>query len=190
LVGKGAQEFALEKGFKLTNLLTDASIKEWKNWLETSQYKPIVNIENHDTIGMLAIDAAGNLSGACTTSGMSYKLHGRVGDSPIIGAGLFLDNEVGAACASGVGEAVIRVAGSAMVVELMRHGKTPQEACEDVVARIIKIHPDAEGLQVGFIALNKNGEYGCHSVYQGFNIAIKTDKQEEMVDASYIKTWG
>lgn len=190
LVGKGAQEFAVEQGFELKNLMTEESTKQYKEWLETSQYKPIINIENHDTIGMLAIDEAGNLSGACTTSGMSYKLHGRVGDSPIIGAGLFVDNEVGAACASGVGEAVIRVAGSAMVVELMRHGKTPQEACKEVVDRIMKKHENVEGLQVGFIALNKNGEYGCHSVYQGFNIAVKTNDKDEMVDAAYEKTWG
>ena len=102
--------FALSKGFKKTNLLTESSKEAWQNWLKSSNYQPRINSENHDTIGMLAIDEAGNLAGACTTSGMAYKLHGRIGDSPIIGAGLFVDNEVGAACATGLGEAVIRVA--------------------------------------------------------------------------------
>ena len=190
LVGKGAQEFAVDQGFERKNLMTEESTKQWKEWLATSEYKPIINIENHDTIGMLALDEDGNLSGACTTSGMAYKMHGRVGDSPIIGAGLFVDNEVGAACASGVGEAVIRVAGSAMVVELMRNGKSPEEACKEVVDRIMKKHENVEGLQVGFIALNKNGEYGCHSVYQGFNIAVKTADSDAMHDAKYEKTWG
>src|SRR5699024_6667253 len=131
LVGEGALEFALANGFKKENLLTEKSKKEWEEWLKTSEYKPVVNIENHDTIGMLALDASGNLSGACTTSGMAYKMHGRVGDSPIIGAGLFVDNEVGAATSTGDGEEVIRTVGSHLVVELMRQGNSPQEACEE-----------------------------------------------------------
>ena len=157
--------------------------------MKESEYQPQINSENHDTIGMLALDEDGNLAGACTTSGMAYKLHGRVGDSPIIGAGLFVDNEVGAACATGVGEAVIRTAGSAIVVELMRHGKTPQEACEEAVARIISKHNDLTNMQVGFIALDKNGNVGCHSVYAGFNIALRDNYNEEMVDAKYEKEW-
>ena len=189
LAGVGALNFALEKGFEKTNLLTEKSKQAWENWLKDSEYEPQINSENHDTIGMIAIDESGNLSGACTTSGMAYKLHGRVGDSPIIAAGLFLDNEVGAAVATGVGEAVIRTAGSAIVVELMRHGKTPQEACEEAVARIMSKHKDLTNMQVGFIALNKNGEYGCHSVYAGFNIAVKHNDFEDMVDAQYELEW-
>lgn len=189
LAGKGAFDFAIEKGFTKTNLLTEKAKAEWQKWLQTEQYQPKVNIENHDTIGMIALDKEGNLSGACTTSGMAYKIHGRVGDSPIIGAGLFLDNEVGAACATGVGEAVIRTAGSAMVVELMRQGKTPTEACKEVVNRIILKHDNIENMQVGFIALNKFGEYGCHSVYQGFNIAVTDNNSKMMVDASFEKKW-
>ncbi len=185
LVGEGALQFALEKGFEKKNLLTENSKKAWLKWLETSKYKPIINIENHDTIGLLAMDAEGNLSGACTTSGMAYKLRGRVGDSPIIGAGLFVDNEVGAACATGVGEAVIRIAGSAIVVELMRQGKSPQEACKEAVDRIIKKHDNVDNLQVGFIALNKKGEFGGHSVHSGFNYALKTETTEELTDAPY-----
>jgi isoaspartyl peptidase/L-asparaginase-like protein (Ntn-hydrolase superfamily) len=187
LAGSGALDFALEKGFKKTNLLTDKAEKAWKEWLVKSEYKPGVNSENHDTIGMLAIDEKGNLSGACTTSGMAYKLNGRVGDSPIIGAGLFVDNEIGAACATGVGEAVIRVAGSAMVVEQMRNGKSPEEACQIVVERIVAKHDNVDGLQVGFIALNKNGEFGCYSVYEGFNIALRDLENEKMVDAKFDK---
>jgi len=189
LAGEGALEFALEKGFKKTNLLTEKAKEAWENWLKESEYQPVINSENHDTIGMLAIDEEGNLSGACTTSGMAYKLHGRVGDSPIIGAGLFVDNEIGAACATGVGEAVIRTAGSAIVVELMRHGKTPQEACEEAVARIMQKHDNLENMQVGFIALDKNGNVGCHSVYAGFNIALRDNDNEKMVDATYEKEW-
>jgi len=189
LVGQGALEFALAQGFEKKDLLTENSKDQWKKWLEESKYQPIINSENHDTIGMLALDSEGNLSGACTTSGMAYKLGGRVGDSPLIGAGLFVDNEVGAACATGVGEAIIRIAGSAMVVEMMRNGKSPQEACEEAVNRIIKKHDNLENLQVGFIALDKDGNYGAHSIYAGFNFALRDNKMEEMVDSKYKKEW-
>lgn len=190
LAGAGAKQFALEKGFKETNLLTDNSRKAWEKWKTESKYQPIINSENHDTIGMLALDEFGNLSGACTTSGMAYKLHGRVGDSPIIAAGLFVDNEVGAACATGVGEAIIRIAGSAIVVELMRNGMSPNEACKEAVNRIIRKHEDLTNLQVGFIALNKNGETGGYSVYSGFNYALKTFEVDEMIDAKFDRNWS
>ncbi len=185
LVGEGAQQFALEKGFKKTNLLTKESKKDWEIWKEASKYQPVINSENHDTIGMLALDENGNLSGACTTSGMAYKLHGRVGDSPIIGAGLYVDNEIGAACATGVGEAVIRISGSAIVVELMRNGMTPDEACKEAVNRVIKKHKNLENLQVGFMALNKYGEVGGYSVYSGFNYALHSFTQNKMIDAKF-----
>lgn len=189
LVGRGAYEFAIAQGFPKKDLLTEESKKAWKEWLKKSEYQPIINSENHDTIGMLALDANGNLSGACTTSGMAYKLHGRVGDSPIIGAGLFVDNEVGAACATGVGEAVIRIAGSAVVVELMRQGKSPQEACKIAVERIIAKHSDLTNMQVGFLALNKQGEAGGYSVYQHFNYALANADGNNMVDAGYDRSW-
>ncbi len=189
LTGEGALQFALEQGFEKENLLTPASKKAYEEWLQKSNYKPIINIENHDTISMLALDQDGNLSGACTTSGAAWKMHGRVGDSPIIGAGLFLDNEVGAAAATGLGEAVIRTAGSAMVVELMRQGKSPYQACKEVVERIYNIHKnhsDLEYLQVGFIALNKNGEYGSYCLRPGFNFAIKNAfVDNELKNAQY-----
>ena len=139
LVGDGALQFALAQGFHKENLLVEESEKEWKEWLKTSQYKPLANIENHDTIGMIALDAQGNLSGACTTSGMAFKMHGRVGDSPIIGAGLYVDNEVGAAAATGLGEEVIKTTGSFLVVELMRQGYDPKDACEEALKRVIEV---------------------------------------------------
>lgn len=189
LVGQGALDFALSQGFKKENLLVEASEKEWKEWLKTSQYQPKVNIENHDTIGMIALDATGNLSGACTTSGMAYKMHGRVGDSPIIGAGLYVDNEIGAATATGHGEEVIRIAGCHLVVELMRHGKSPQQACEEAVMRIVKLtqirKKNLKDIQVGFIALDKQGNYGSYCVQGGFNYAVHDAMGNRLIDANY-----
>ena len=131
-----------------------------------------INVENHDTIGMLALDEAGNLSGACTTSGAAWKLHGRVGDSPIIGAGLFVDNAVGGACATGWGEAVIRIVGCHLVVEFMRQGHAPEEACRLAVDRVIEKNPDYQEIQVGFLALNKEGAFGSYCIQPGFNYAV------------------
>lgn len=189
LVGDGALQFALEQGFPKENLLTEESEKEWKEWLKTSEYLPKANIENHDTIGMIALDTHGNLSGACTTSGMAFKLHGRVGDSPIIGAGLYVDNEIGAATATGHGEEVIRIVGCHLVVELMRQGKSPQKACEEAVARIVKLTKNRnkrlKDIQVGFIALNKKGEYGAYCIQNGFNFAVNDNSGNKLVDAAY-----
>jgi N4-(beta-N-acetylglucosaminyl)-L-asparaginase len=189
LVGDGALQFALSQGFIKENLLLEESEKEWKEWLKTSQYKPIANIENHDTIGMIALDADGNLSGACTTSGMAFKIHGRVGDSPIIGAGLYVDNEIGAATATGHGEEVIRISGCHLVVELMRQGKSPQKACEEAVARIVKLiknrNKELKDIQVGFIALNKQGEYGSYCVQGGFNYAVYDESGNRLIEADY-----
>ena len=199
LVGDGALQFALENGFKKTNLLTPESEKAWKEWLKTAKYEPVMNIENklydkaaptklpgnqynHDTIGMLALDAKGNLSGACTTSGMAFKLHGRVGDSPIIGAGLYIDNEVGGATSTGVGEEVIRNVGSFLVVELMRQGYTPEAACKEAVMRIIKKKPaKAKEIQVGFLALNKKGEYGAYAIQKGFSYAVCNEEKQDLL---------
>ena len=173
LVGDGALQFALANGFKKENLLTPESEIAWKEWLKTSTYKPVANIENHDTIGMLALDMNQNLSAACTTSGMAYKMRGRVGDSPIIGAGLFVDNEVGAATSTGVGEEVIRICGSHLVVELMRQGNSPQEACELAVKRIVKNQPKkSKEMQVGFLAISKIGEHGAFALQKGFTFAV------------------
>jgi N4-(beta-N-acetylglucosaminyl)-L-asparaginase len=192
LVGAGAKKYALAQGFKTIKTPIPVVKAEWKKWRKENkdEYKrPEINHENHDTIGLLAMDANGDLSGACTTSGWAYKMHGRVGDSPIIGAGLFVDNEVGAACATGLGEAIIRIAGSHTVVELMRHGYSAQQACEEAVKRIISKHKDLTNLQCCFLALDKQGNVGSYSVYNGFNYALKTVQDEKMVDAGYDRNW-
>lgn len=199
LAGDGALQFALEQGFKKENLLTEKSKKDWLEWLKTAKYNPVSNIENklydkaaperlpgnqfnHDTIGMLALDAQGNLAGACTTSGMAYKLHGRVGDSPIIGAGLYIDNEVGGATSTGVGEEVVRNVGSFLVVELMRQGYPPEEACKEAVMRIIKKKTNStKDLQVGFLALSKNGEYGAYAIQKGFTFAVCDSQKQDLI---------
>lgn len=191
LVGEGAQNWALENGFSKVDFevpLPEVQ-RDYENWRIKSEYKPGVNVENHDTIGMLAMDANGRIAGACTTSGMAYKIRGRLGDSPIIGAGLFVDGDVGGATATGLGEAVIRVAGASAVVEMMRSGAHPEEACYEVTHRILKKHPGVDGMQVGFLALNTKGEYGGYSVYNGFNYALRTSTHNDMVDAKFFKRW-
>jgi len=171
LAGEGAKQFAASKGFEVEDLLTEASKKAWEEWKIESKYQPRINIENHDTIGMLAIDKNGDISGACTTSGLSFKMPGRVGDSPIIGSGLFVDNEIGAAVATGLGEEVVKTVGSFLVVELMRQGKSPQEACEEAIGRIVnKPNSDYKNFQVGYIAVNKKGETGSYAIHQGFSM--------------------
>jgi len=188
LAGKGAEQFAYENGFKKTNLLTESTKKQYEAWKTTSTYETIINIENHDTIGMLAIDGNGDLAGACTTSGMAYKMAGRVGDSPIIGAGLFVDNEVGGATATGVGEEVIKTVGSFLIVELMRQGKSPQEACEEGVRRIMKKNQGRTDFQIGFLAINKQGETGGYCVHPGFTYSQFTNQgQTEQTVESYYK---
>lgn len=207
LVGSGAQQFAIEEGFPLEPAKLSAEAeRNYKDWLKKSEYKPVINIENskkqtalipnrfdngewnHDTIGMVALDAKGNLSGSCTTSGMGFKMRGRLGDSPIIGAGLFVDNEVGAATATGQGEDVIRICGSHLVVELMRQGLSPEAACKKAVERIIKIKgTKAKEIQVGFIAINKRGEYGGYCIQKGFNFAVcYADDKNFMVDGKFL----
>ncbi len=200
LVGDGALQFALANGFKKENLLTPDSEEAWKNWLKKANYAPVMNIENkqyqqqpetglfpgsidnHDTIGMLALDAAGNLSGGCTTSGMAFKMHGRVGDSPVIGAGLFVDGEIGAATSTGVGEEVIRCVGSHLVVEYMRQGNSPREACKKVVERIAKRDPiKAKTIQIGFLAIDKFGNYGAYALQKGFSYAVKSSDEEVVI---------
>ena len=188
LAGKGAEQFAVEQGFKRENLLTEASKKAWEKWKIKSEYKPIINIENHDTIGMLAIDKNGDISGGCTTSGMAYKMAGRVGDSAIIGSGLFIDNTVGGATATGMGEEVLKTVGSYLIVELMRQGRTPQEACEEGVKRIVESNPNYNNFQVGYVELNKKGEYGCYCIHGGFGISKYQEGEQTYVESgSYIK---
>lgn len=200
LTGEGALRFALDNGFKKENLLTEKSKKAWEEWLKESRYEPQMNIENqlyqkdsvlggienHDTIGMVALDAKGNVGGACTTSGLAFKMHGRVGDSPIIGAGMYVDNEVGGAASTGVGEEVIRIVGSHLIVELMRQGYSPAKACREAVNRIIKRNPEkSKKIQVGFLALNKAGEYGAYALQKGFTYSVKSNEVEKIYQSEY-----
>ncbi|HMB41001.1 MAG TPA: N(4)-(beta-N-acetylglucosaminyl)-L-asparaginase [Balneolaceae bacterium] len=185
LAGEGAKQFAISEGFpiEIEELNPDAA-REFEAWKDSSEYKPIINIENHDTIGMVGVDADGNLSGSCTTSGLAYKMHGRVGDSPIIGAGLYVDNEVGAATATGMGESIIRICGSFLAVELMRQGRSPAEACEEVVRRLVKKNSaDINDIQAAFIAVNKDGEYGSYAVQPQFNYAVRDSQSNRLVDS-------
>lgn len=183
LSGEGALQFALAEGFIKEKLLTDHAAKIWKEWLEEHRDQS----GNHDTIGILAIDQNGDLCGACSTSGLAFKMPGRVGDSPIIGAGMYVDNEIGGACATGVGELVMKIVGSFMIVELMRQGNTPQEACQKAVERIINKYPEIkkEDTQVGFLALNKNGVVGGYSVRSGYSIAVSEKNRTYLVNPKY-----
>jgi N4-(beta-N-acetylglucosaminyl)-L-asparaginase len=189
LAGEGALQFALENGFKKEYLLTDEAEAAYKEWLKTSKYTPTkVDNENHDTIGLLAMDTNRTMAGACTTSGMAWKIRGRVGDSPLIGAGLYVDNEVGAATATGVGETVIRVAGSFLIVELMRNGKSPEEACRLAIERLIRKNPQYKNdpsFLAGFIALNKSGDVGACSYRKGLQYTLHKNGTIQIVDASY-----
>lgn len=185
LAGDGALQFALSQGLKKENLLTEKSKKAWEEWKKTSNYTPLqIDKDNHDTIGMLAMDSQDNLAGACTTSGLSWKYHGRVGDSPIIGAGLYVDNEVGAACATGKGEAVMKIVGSMLIVELMRNGRTPQEACIEAVKRIAHKQADYKDFQVGFLAVNRKKEIGAFSIQKGFQYALYFNGENKLIDSA------
>lgn len=208
LAGDGAYEFAIKNGFKPENLLTPESIKRFHEWKLTKGTKPeeihtddfkIVESKHdkinedgyHDTIGMLAIDSNGHVSASCTTSGMAWKLHGRVGDSPIIGSGLYVDGEIGGAASTGRGEECIRACGSFLIVELMRNGKTPKEACRLACERVYKLNLLSSKnrdhiFQVGFIALNVKGEYGAYSIRDGFQYAVMQNDKNELVNSEYL----
>jgi len=189
LAGEGARQFAMSQGMIIEKEVLSPKANElYQEWKKNSLYKPVINIENHDTIGMIAIDENGKMAGSCTTSGLAYKMHGRIGDSPIIGAGLFVDDEVGAATATGLGESIIRICGSFLIVELMRQGRTPQEACEEAVRRLIAKNKNIEDIQAGFLAINKDGEYGAYAVHPGFNFAQHHHQDKALIDAkSYFK---
>ncbi len=186
LSGEGAQKFALDNGFKLQIGLTDQAKKAYEDWLKTSGYTPAVGAKNHDTIGLIVRDAQGKLAGACTTSGLAWKMHGRVGDSPIIGAGLYVDPMFGAAAATGLGEAVMKICGTHLIVELMRQGFTPQQACIEAVKRISFRQKNFQEIQVGFIAMNKNGDIGAFSIQKGFQYALASEGRNELLDAQYM----
>lgn len=183
LVGEGATRFARDQGFPQRDLLTPESAQAWRDWLKTANYHPEANVENrigrtpggkldHDTIGLLARDGSGRMAGACTTSGMAFKMRGRVGDSPQVGCGLYVERGVGGATSTGLGEEVTRVAGTARVVASMRAGLSPQAACEEVVRHIARLRGDAiKGVQVGFLALDPHGGVGAYCLLPGFTYA-------------------
>jgi N4-(beta-N-acetylglucosaminyl)-L-asparaginase len=198
LAGEGAVQFALQNGFTIENLLSPEAEKAWKEWLKDSKYDPMTipkilqneqpgQVNNHDTIGMIAMDVNGDLSGACSTSGMAFKMRGRVGDSPIIGAGLYVDNEVGAATCSGVGEEIIRICGSHTIVEYMRHGSSPEQACKQTIERLIRMRgKKTKELQVGFVAVNKKGEVGAYGLQKGFTYAVHSNAGVKTLKAKSI----
>ncbi|MBX2890158.1 MAG: N(4)-(beta-N-acetylglucosaminyl)-L-asparaginase [Saprospiraceae bacterium] len=187
LSGEGALQFALQEGFKKENLLTDSARQAWEAWKVKSEYKPVINIERHDTIGMVALDKQRRIAGACTTSGLAFKMHGRVGDSPIIGAGMFVDNEVGGAAATGLGELVLRTLGSFLVVEEMRRGAHPQKAVETAVKRIARKHASlVKDAQVGFVAIDKKGRHGAFSIHKGFNYVLYQQGENKVMEAGHL----
>lgn len=183
LSGHGALQFAKEQGFKEENLLTEKSKKDYQEWLKLGLYAPKINVESHDTIGLLALNSDGDLAGGCSTSGLGYKMQGRVGDSPIIGAGLFVDNEVAACVATGLGELVLRKCSSFLVVELIRSGMSPEMACKEAILRIVNSTPDIKEAQVGLIAVDKNGNVGAFSVHPGFVYTLTTGHITKKMDA-------
>lgn len=207
LVGEGAQQFALAEGFPLeSGALSEDAQRSYTQWLEKSNYTPPEkNIENknqhgpvaptrlangewnHDTIGMVALDKNGNMSGSCTTSGAGFKMRGRVGDSPLIGSGLYVDNEVGACTATGQGEEVIRIAGSHLVVEFMRNGLSPEEACKKAIGRLVSMRKNKLGdVQVCFLAIDKTGAFGGFSLRPGFTYSVRSRQEEKVFKA---KSW-
>jgi N4-(beta-N-acetylglucosaminyl)-L-asparaginase len=186
LSGEGAQRFALDNGFVKENLLTEKAKINWENWLKTSNYNPIIGPQMHDTIGLLAIDGKNNICGGCSTSGAAYKMHGRVGDSPIIGAGLFVDNQIGAATCTGLGELMLKTLSSFLIVEMMRQGKHPQKACEIAVKRIVEKY--GTDFQAGFVALDKKGNYGAYSILPNFDIALSTKEGTKKIKANCYKS--
>lgn len=191
LVGAGAEQFARECQVELRDecqrcdapggaCLSPAAEREWRAWLAEKRYEPKINIENHDTISMLALDEEGRMAAGSTTSGLAYKMHGRVGDSPIVGAGIFVDAPIGGAICTGLGETVLRTLGAHLAVEAMRAGATPQEACEHAIRRIIAKNGDPSGYQVGMLAMDYAGRTGAFAVQRGFTYAL----QQELRDAA------
>jgi len=212
LVGKGALKFALAHGFKKENLLTDKAREAWLRWKEElsdrdnwlpAQIKKLPEdlqpvMMTYGTINCLAIDARGRLAGVTTTSGLSWKIPGRVGDSPIIGAGLYVDNAVGAAGSTGLGEANIRTCASFQVVSFMGQGMSPEQACLktlETIAGKAKLWPQAlklidadgrPGFGLNFYALNKKGEFGGATMWSGAKYAVHDGRKNELKECAFL----
>lgn len=181
LAGEGAKKFALANGFKEENLLTEEAKQTWLDWKQKQVKK-----ENHDTIGMLALDKMNNMSGGVSTSGLAFKLHGRVGDSPIIGAAMFVDNEIGGAVSTGNGEFVMKTLGAFLIVEKMREGLSPQKACEFAIKRIYKSQKDLSKINVSYLALSKSGELGAYSLKSGFTYCYTTQNENNSYTSDFL----
>jgi N4-(beta-N-acetylglucosaminyl)-L-asparaginase len=183
IVGAGAKQFALSEGFHETDLLTESSQKSWEEWNQKKNSET-----GHDTIAMLILMPDGNLYGGCSTSGLAWKLPGRVGDSPIIGGGLYVDNEVGAAGATGVGENVMRYCATYQIVEYMRLGASPTEACIETILRIARKDPKGIDLAINFVALDKRGNYGAAGVGKGFDYAVAFPGYSEVLHSEALSS--
>jgi N4-(beta-N-acetylglucosaminyl)-L-asparaginase len=187
LVGEGARLFALEQGLASVPVDSAAKHDAWqkKRAAEAAGTTddPERKKENHDTIALLVLDANGDIAGGCSTSGWGGKLPGRVGDSPLIGGGLYVDNEVGAAGATGLGENILRYCGSFLVVELMRQGLHPEEACLEAIRRIARKDPKGIDISVSFVALDKQGRFGAAGSANGFQYAVTTRASSEVLTA-------
>ncbi len=186
LVGEGARMFALEEGLESVANDTTERYEAWRKKraaTKSDTTQPKRNPDNHDTIALLVLGADGNIAGGCSTSGWGGKLPGRVGDSPIIGSGLYVDNDVGAAGATGLGENVMRYCGSFLVVELVRQGMTPEEACLEAIRRIARKDPKGTDISVSFVALDKQGRYGAAGSAKGFQYSVATKASSRVLTA-------
>jgi isoaspartyl peptidase/L-asparaginase-like protein (Ntn-hydrolase superfamily) len=177
LIGDGALAFAIAQGFETEHLLTDLSTARWRAWHEQQRG---VDTDSHDTIGLVALDSERNMASGCSTSGLAYKHPGRVGDSPLIGAGLYVDNDIGGANATGLGEEILKFCPCFLVVEYMRSGDSPMVACQKTIERIVQKKPQNSAVQIGLIALNRNGEFGAASTERSFPYAIWTPAGSEV----------
>jgi isoaspartyl peptidase/L-asparaginase-like protein (Ntn-hydrolase superfamily) len=195
IVGEGARLFAVQQGFPLETLHTPESVALWYKRKPGPKPKPAPKPEgrmaehplSHDTVTVLTLDQKGSLGGVCTTSGLAHKFPGRVGDSPLIGAGLYVDDTAGAAGATGVGEEIIRIGGSFFIVERMRAGRTPQEACEDAVRRVNQtaVRRGVHAPEVAFIALDVKGRFGASCTARtNFQFAVNRGNKVEMQKAA------
>ena len=199
LVGEGARTFAVQQGFPLQNMSTPESLAAWEKGRSRAARAadtaspPAAKQSGHDTIAVLALDKHGSLGGVCTTSGQANKLPGRVGDSPIIGAGLYVDNTAGAAGATGLGEEIIRIGGTALVVEAMRAGRSAQDACEQAIrkANQIAVRRGVHPAQVAFLALDPKGNPGAAcTARSNFQYAIARPGKVELLRAPEFEAEG
>lgn len=186
VVGQGAKDFAAQQGFEKQDLLTPQQREKWKQWLKENGKE--VPTGSHDTISLLGIDAERRIAGGCSTSGLAYKLHGRVGDSPLIGGGLYVDGEVGAAGATGIGENILRYCGTFLICELMRQGKTPTEACIGAIERIARgDRKKPADLSVNFVALDKQGRWGAAGTDESFVAAVVTNQEAKIIKPEIVR---